>query len=177
MSLVAMTVMGILFLCETFAFVKNNIVTSIVVDNNENLNEPQIRINFNITLLDLHCDYVQVDVWDALGTNRQNVSRNIDKWQLDDQGVRRIFGGRNRETREVYHEEHDAGKLEEIAASGEQAVSLNSGNFADFIKDNEMAFIDMYAPWYVCILTFMYIDLYLRLLLFFCLEVEYSPIC
>lgn len=39
----------------------------------------QIRINFNITLLDLPCRYAVVDVLDVLGTNTMNVSKNIEK--------------------------------------------------------------------------------------------------
>ena len=39
----------------------------------------QIRINFNITMLDLPCRFAVVDVLDVLGTNRMNVSKNIEK--------------------------------------------------------------------------------------------------
>ena len=146
MSACAMLVMGILFLSETIAFSSTNIVTSITVDENA---EPQIRLNFNITLMDLHCDYVSVDVWDALGTNRQNVTKNVDKWQLDASGKRRIFSGRNREARELRYEEHDMTLEEMHEAEGVHALSLTKDNFGQFVEENEMAFIDMYAPWYV----------------------------
>lgn len=39
----------------------------------------QLRINFNITLLDLPCRFAVVDILDVLGTNRMNVSKNIEK--------------------------------------------------------------------------------------------------
>jgi hypothetical protein len=147
MSLTALTVMAVLFFCETAAFARSRIVASIAVDENV---EPQIRLNFNITLADLHCDYVSVDVWDALGTNRQNVTRNVDKWQLDSAGAKRIFSGRNRDSRELGWEQHDV-TLEEMHAEqgGAQAVVLTKDTFADFLKAHEMAFIDLYAPWYV----------------------------
>eukprot|EP00580_Thalassiosira_gravida_P003192 CAMPEP_0201621490 /NCGR_PEP_ID=MMETSP0492-20130828/46905_1 /ASSEMBLY_ACC=CAM_ASM_000837 /TAXON_ID=420259 /ORGANISM="Thalassiosira gravida, Strain GMp14c1" /LENGTH=433 /DNA_ID=CAMNT_0048091031 /DNA_START=134 /DNA_END=1435 /DNA_ORIENTATION=- len=117
--------------------------TSIALDEND---QPQIRLNFNMTLMDLHCDYVSVDVWDTLGTNRQNVTKNIEKWQLDESGQRRIFSGRNREQREVVHEEHEE-TMEELHEDGEQAVELTPDTFQNFIESHEMAFIDMYAPW------------------------------
>lgn len=139
-----MAIMGILFLCETYAFAVSRTVTSIAVDENT---DPQIRLNFNITLMDLHCDYVSVDVWDALGTNRQNVTKNIDKWQLDETGKKRIFNGRNRETRTLQHDEHDQ-TLEEMHAEQGQAVTeLTMDTFDDFLKDHDMAFLDLYAPW------------------------------
>jgi Endoplasmic Reticulum-Golgi Intermediate Compartment (ERGIC) len=146
MSICALAIMGTLFLCETLAFARNNIVTSIAVDENA---DPQIRLNFNITLLDLHCDFASVDVWDALGTNRQNVTRNIDKWQLDENGVKRIFSGRNREGRELEWEEHDKTLAEMHAEEGVHAVDLTASTFKDFLAQNEMTFIDMFAPWYV----------------------------
>lgn len=146
MSLCALFVMGVLFLSETIAFASSRIATSITIDENTS---PQIRLNFNITLLDLHCDYVSVDVWDALGTNRQNVTKNVDKWQLDETGARRVFSGRNREMRELVHEEHDKSLDAMHAEEGVNAVDLTKDNFADFLKENEMAFIDMFAPWYV----------------------------
>ncbi|KAL7569546.1 hypothetical protein ACA910_013916 [Epithemia clementina (nom. ined.)] len=145
MSLCAMAVMAILFLSETAAFVSTRITTSIALDESQ---EAQIRLNFNITLLDLHCDYVSVDVWDALGTNRQNVTKNVDKWQLDDSGTRRVFAGRNRETREVRHEEHDSHEVALLTEAG-HALELTKDNFAQFLQDHEMAFVDMFAPWCV----------------------------
>jgi len=143
MSVAAIGVMAVLFLSETLAFARTATGTSIALDDND---QPQIRLNFNVTLTDLHCDFVSVDVWDTLGTNRQNVTKNIEKWQLDDTGSRRIFSGRNRVMREVVHEEHDE-TLEELHEDGAQAVELNPDSFQGFIRGNEMAFIDMYAPW------------------------------
>jgi protein disulfide-isomerase-like protein len=143
MSLCAMSVMAVLFISETAAFARTNMSTSITLDENT---QPQIRLNFNITMLDLHCDFVSVDVWDALGTNRQNITKNVEKWQIDADGRRRVFSGRNRETREVRHDEHDE-TLEEITAEGAHAVELTEANWDQFLADNEMAFIDMFAPW------------------------------
>lgn len=143
MSICAMVVMAILFLSETAAFASTSIATSIAVDADA---ATQIRLNFNITLLDLHCDYVSLDVWDALGTNRQNVTKNIDKWQLDSAGMKRVFAGRNRESRELEHEEHEE-TLEQMTGGGSAVVTLTSENFAAFMEDNEMAFVDMFAPW------------------------------
>ncbi len=77
MSICAMLVMALLFSAETFAFARTNISTEIALDDNS---APQIQLNFNVTLFALPCDYVSVDVWDVLGTNKQNVTKNIEKW-------------------------------------------------------------------------------------------------
>ena len=152
MSIAAIVVMTVLFVSETWAFARTNLATSIGIDEND---QPQIRLNFNITLLDLHCDYVSVDVWDALGTNKQNVTRNVDKWQLDGDGTRRIFSGRNRDVREVVHEEHED-TVEEMYEKndGSFVMDLTADNFKEFMQEYDMVFIDMYAPWYV----FLYVE-------------------
>ena len=56
--------------------------------------------------MDLSCDYAAIDVVDVLGTNSMNVTSNIEKWQLDENGVRMIFQGRNREQKSISHDEH-----------------------------------------------------------------------
>ena len=53
----------------------------------------QIRINFNITMLDVPCEFATVDILDVLGTNQQNVTKNIEKWNLDQNAQRRMFQG------------------------------------------------------------------------------------
>ena len=146
MSLVALSIMGILFFSETMAFARTKIATSITLDENT---QPQLRLNFNITMLDIHCDYVSVDVWDALGTNRQNVTKNVEKWQLSEDGNTRLFSGRNREQREVRHEEHDRTLEEMHEEDGVQAFELKKDNFKGWLEEHEMAFVDMYAPWCV----------------------------
>ena len=140
-----MLLMAILFLAETTAFASSRLSTSIALDDST---ETLIRVNFNITLLDLHCDYVSVDVWDSLGTNQQNVTKNIDKWQLDEDGVRRVFSGRNRDLRAVEYEDHSL-SLEEMHADGIFVSTLTKENFTEYLQQHEMAFIDMYAPWCV----------------------------
>ena len=144
MSVCAMILMAILFSAETFAFAKSNIFTEIALDDNT---DPQIQLNFNVTLYALHCDYVSVDVWDVLGTNRQNVTKNIEKWQIDAEGRRKSFSGRNRETRELIYETHEE-TLEELHENGVHAIEIrDQAHFKEFLENNEMTFLNFYAPW------------------------------
>lgn len=145
MSICAMMLMAILFFAETLAFAKSRITTEIALDDNT---DPQLQLNFNITMLDLHCDYVSVDVWDVLGTNKQNVTKNIEKWQVDEFGMRRAFSGRNRELREVHTEEHEE-TLEELHEDGVHAIELVDNTFTSYVQSNELVFVNFYAPWCV----------------------------
>lgn len=145
MSLCAMLVMGLLFSAETLAFAKTRISTEIALDNNS---DQQIELNFNITLFSLQCDYVSVDVWDVLGTNRQNVTKNVEKWQIDKDGKKKSFSGRNREMREVRHEEHEE-TLEELHENGIHVDEIGSKDeFMTYVNTkHEMAFVNFFAPW------------------------------
>ena len=57
MSILSIFLMILLFFCETMAFARTKIVHSIEIDSNA---EETIALNFNITLYDLHCDFVSV---------------------------------------------------------------------------------------------------------------------
>lgn len=77
------------------------------------------------------------------------MTKNVEKWQLDSDGKRRIFSGRNREVREVQHDEHEETLQEMHDAEGVHAEELDADDFHDFLEEHDMAFIDLYAPWCV----------------------------
>eukprot|EP00568_Trieres_chinensis_P017374 CAMPEP_0183330326 /NCGR_PEP_ID=MMETSP0160_2-20130417/85244_1 /TAXON_ID=2839 ORGANISM="Odontella Sinensis, Strain Grunow 1884" /NCGR_SAMPLE_ID=MMETSP0160_2 /ASSEMBLY_ACC=CAM_ASM_000250 /LENGTH=421 /DNA_ID=CAMNT_0025498531 /DNA_START=289 /DNA_END=1554 /DNA_ORIENTATION=- len=125
------------------AFFRTNIVSTISPEADP---EHQIRLNFNISLLNLKCDFVTVDVKDALGANRQNVTKNIQRWQLNAEGKRGTYAGRQWEGRELKHDEHDE-TLEEMIKDGSYAHPLKLGDWDQFTKKREMVFVDFFAPW------------------------------
>mmetsp|Transcript_15651 Transcript_15651/g.46984 ORF Transcript_15651/g.46984 Transcript_15651/m.46984 type:complete len:100 (-) Transcript_15651:1269-1568(-) len=93
--------MATLFAVELWAFLSTTVETGVALDSNV---DTLLRINFNVTMLDLQCEYATVDIVDALGTNSMNVTKNVEKWQLDAAGRRMIFQGRNREQKAIHHE-------------------------------------------------------------------------
>ena len=94
------------------------------------------------------------DVWDTLGTNLQNVTKDVTKWNLDDRGRKQKFHGRNTRQRSLEHEKHD-GKtaLRDISDSnggGElHATDLTVDNLEEFYDNHPFAMVDYYAPWCV----------------------------
>lgn len=143
MSVVAIAVMGTLFFAETMAFFRSEIGTEIALDETFS---PTVTINFNITLFEVQCDLVSVDVWDVLGTNRQNVTTDIEKWQVDKDDKRVMFSGRNREVKEVRNQQHRE-TLEQLHENGVHAIPIAGADFERYITENEVAFIDFFAPW------------------------------
>jgi len=106
----------------------------------------QLRINFNLTFPHLHCDYASIDLWDKIGRNQANVTRNIEKWQLDEDGRRRMYQGRNRRDFDIEHDTHHP-PLHELHADGVHAEPIGEAEWAHFSEENEFAFVNFYAPW------------------------------
>ena len=144
LSVAACIFMGVLFIVELYAFLSTTVETGVMLDTNS---DTLLRINFNVTMLDLQCDYAAVDVVDVLGTNSMNVTKNVEKWQLDEHGKRMIFQGRNREQKAISYEEHHPETVEEMMANGIHAVPLTEGGFDEYVQSHPYAFINFYAPW------------------------------
>jgi thiol-disulfide isomerase/thioredoxin len=97
-------------------------------------------------MLDLQCEYATVDIVDALGTNSMNVTKNVEKWQLDAAGRRMIFQGRNREQKAIHHEEHHQ-DINELHKNGIHAVEIDQASFDNFLSNHPYVFINFFAPW------------------------------
>lgn len=144
LSLVALVFMVMLFLVELSAFMTTEFVTEIDMDTGL---DTQMRVSFNITLPALSCDYATVDLLDMIGTNRLNVTKNIEKWQIDKDGNRKMYQGRNRDQREVNHDNHLHPELHVLHENGVHAEELSGADFAQYTSKNEFVFADFYAPW------------------------------
>jgi len=144
LSYIAVAVMLTLFLMETSAFFGKRPVTDLALDSNK---EKKIRLNFNITMMDLKCEYTVIDVVSVLGTE-QNVSSHVTKWHVDASGVRQRYQGRNKEQRDIaLFDSSVTDSIDDLYANGEDAVSLDAETFGYARKEQEYLFVDFYASW------------------------------
>ena len=74
-----------LFYKETTEFFTTTLSSQLSLDKRQS-EEDQIKVTFNITMMDLKCDYVEVDVVSVLGNN-QNATKFVKKVPLDANGV------------------------------------------------------------------------------------------
>ena len=95
LSWIALITMLTLFLYETTEYWRSKLIKDLRLDRKDLTGDSKIRLNFNITMLDLRCDWAVIDVVSALGTD-QNVTAHVTKWDLDATGVRKTYKGRNR---------------------------------------------------------------------------------
>jgi protein disulfide-isomerase-like protein len=144
LSVCAAIFMLILFVAEFWAFLTVQTSTTIVVDSPR---ESLLRINFNITVLDMPCQYATIDAVDVLGTRNENVTLTISKWQVDENGIRKMFEGKNSVQRDIEHETHH--DLKALESNGIHAVPIDAENFGPWLEHYEYTFVNFYAPWCV----------------------------
>lgn len=144
LSTVAVISMATLFFLETKAFLSTSLKTSLALDSNT---DPQVRVNFNITMMDLKCDFATIDVVSVLGT-QQNVTQHVQKFPIDQWGVRQRYQLRNRRQNDVQmYDQTIEETIEELHENGEDALSLDTELLAEALQDNTYVFVDFFANW------------------------------
>jgi Endoplasmic Reticulum-Golgi Intermediate Compartment (ERGIC) len=119
-------------------------VMQLSLDNNK---EERIRINFNITLMDLRCDWAVVDSVSSFGTE-QNLTAHVTKWHMDANGIRQRFQGRNKQQHDIHlFDGSVVDTVEELLKDGEDAISLDESSFSLALQEYKYLFVDFYAPW------------------------------
>jgi len=140
----AIILMVTLIMLETRAYFSNNWVSSLALDDNQ---ESRLQVNFNITMMDLRCEWAVVDTVSVLGTD-QNITAHISKWNLDGGGIRKSYHGRNKNQKDIALFDKDVTETyEQLLEDGEQAVSLDYHTFKYALDDFEYLFVDFFASW------------------------------
>jgi hypothetical protein len=81
----------------------------------------------------------------VLGTD-QNVTAHVTKWNVDGEGIRKGYRGRNRNQKDiVLFDESVKESIEELHANGEDAISLDETTLEIFKKEHDYVFVDFYA--------------------------------
>ncbi|KAJ9438470.1 Protein disulfide-isomerase 5-4 [Diplonema papillatum] len=83
LTVVAAVLCVVLFMCELSAYLTVTVRTRIVMDSNQ---DQLLKINFDVTMHDLDCSHVTVGVWDSFGSDRLNISRNIQRQRINHEG-------------------------------------------------------------------------------------------
>jgi thiol-disulfide isomerase/thioredoxin len=102
-------------------------------------------------MMDLSCQYIEVDVVSVLGNN-QNVTKSIQKFPLDASGVTSLLAARNMrqhdvETTIALHDAAVTKSIEDLHESGEVAVKLDEHTLQYAIRENDLVFVDFFASW------------------------------
>lgn len=146
MTFGAVITCSVLFICELSAFLGAKPRTDVRLDSNQ---DSALRIGFDVTMLDMACDHVTVGVWDAFGTERMNITRDIQKQRIDHKGVK----GRPYSDDELVELEY-SGKsftdeeLKELDADwSSSSDQFKHDDFQSVVEAHDFTFVNFYADW------------------------------
>ena len=143
-SWIALLVMISLFVLETRDYLTARLATDLALDRSR---ERRIRVNFNITMMDLRCEYATIDVVSVLG-KEQNVTKNVRRWTVDANGVQQQFVHRNLLQHDIHlHDEDVTESLEDLHANGQDAVDLDAETLQYALHQHSYVFVDFFAGW------------------------------
>jgi thiol-disulfide isomerase/thioredoxin len=149
-SWLAIFAMGYLFYKETSDYLTTKLVSNLTLDRRKSTDDDMIKVTFNITMMDLRCDHIEVDVVSVLGNN-QNMTKYISKIPLDAEGVVHAVAARNMRQHDIeeiaLHDSSVTKSIEDLHESGEQAISLDEKTLGFALRENDLVFVDFFASW------------------------------
>lgn len=93
--------------------------------------------------------YATVNVVSALGS-QQNITKDIQRWNLDESGVQRQLAHRNPDQHDVVQFDPSITEsIDSMHANGVDAVSLDPETLEYALEDYDFVFVNFYAMWYV----------------------------
>lgn len=147
MTLAACCICVALFICETSAFLTETSTSRIVVDTNQ---DELLKINFDVTMLDMACDHLTLGIWDAFGTERFNVTRNMQKQRVDHKGSRKGQPYKEEELLELEFGDRSftAEELAELDSDwGSSSDKFKHDSFQAVVDAHDFIMVNFYADW------------------------------
>lgn len=143
MSAIAMVSMSTLFLLETKEYFSTTLDTNLSLNHNDD--DPRVQLNFDIIMMDLPCEQATVDVFSTAGFEK-NVTKNIQKYPIDEDGVRQKSEARNWHQNDVELWDPAVPEtIEDLHDDGEDAISLNDMSFPYALKQFPFLFVKFYS--------------------------------
>ena len=144
-SWMALMLMMYLIFFETKDFVSSKLQTDLALDQSK---DKRLRVNFNVTMMDIRCEYAAIDVVSFLG-KQQNVTKNVQKWAVDGNGVQQDFVRQNPLLQADIRlgDEKVTQTIEELHDNGEHAIALDATTFKFAMEEHEFVFVDFFASW------------------------------
>jgi thiol-disulfide isomerase/thioredoxin len=147
LTFMAVLICAVLFVCEVTAFMTTKMRTDITIDSNQ---DSELRINFDVTMLDMACDHVTVGVWDAFGTDRMNITKNVKKQRIDHKGEDKGHAYTEDELIELEYADKSFTKEELADLDSDWSSSSDQfkhDSFQKVVDAHDFTFVNFYADW------------------------------
>ncbi|KAK8803672.1 hypothetical protein WA158_001366 [Blastocystis sp. Blastoise] len=136
LSILCVICCGFLVVSEFNHYISPDVVTEYRIEQYEN---DHIMINFDITLPQLSCDVASLDVVNQMGTHQINVTQNIRRWQVYDNGFQKEI------TPITIHEEYAS--RENILKEHYAVKIAGHDEYNEFIMSKYVVLVEFFAPW------------------------------
>jgi len=142
----AIATMIILFFLELSAFLSTKTMSTVLLDSNF---AQTVKIEFDITMLDLPCQYATVNMVDELGFRKVNVTTNIQKqiyhWRRDQLIPGDVHFDKNVDVEDGMEE---IDRNLELDDEGHHALAIKTEKeFNEDLRKHHLSFVNFYAPW------------------------------
>jgi thiol-disulfide isomerase/thioredoxin len=148
---VAYAVLCLLLVAELGAFLKVTYQTDVFLDEN---NDATLQINFDVTMYDLPCKYLKVEMYDKFGQEKLNVSTMIKFQSLDHTGANmgKPYTAQEIAVLEQVDEATDVTEDEKKELDADWSSSSDHFKHNDFDKAvtfHDYTIVNFYAEWCV----------------------------
>ena len=149
-SWIAITLILVLFYKETVDYWTTRVETDLYLDRQFSPDD-QIMVKLNITMTDLMCEYVEIDVVSVLG-DFQNVTKSVQKYTVDANGVRQGSVPNVKIPKSFSLHDESVTKaveksIEEMEKAEEEAIALDETTLKFALNENDLVFVDFFASW------------------------------
>lgn len=119
--------------------------TDMVVD--RSLHGELLRINFNLSFPALSCEYATLDISDAMGLKRLNLTKTVHKVPIDGDSLMRagdvMLDSKKKEPLYDDIEDHPG----ELYEDADFAASLTKETWQEHMKHYDIVVVNFFAPW------------------------------
>jgi len=144
-SIAAAVTIIFLLTAELSTYMSLETKTDMIVD--RSLHGELLRINFNMSFPSLSCEYGTLDISDAMGLKRLNLTKTVQKTPIDGDSLRRSGAAVEDSRREqpLYDSEDDhPGEMYEDA---DFAVPLTKETWQGHMQHYDIVVVNFFAPW------------------------------
>jgi hypothetical protein len=151
-SWMALFVIATLFFIQTKAFFTNGVETVLALDA-DITKETLLRVNFNITLMDLKCEFANLNVVSVFGGKQHShtaAAVHISKFAVDSKQIRRQYMDRNMQQHDIdLHDHAVTASVEQMVEEKQRqdAVDLSPDELEIALTQHMFVFVDMFAGW------------------------------
>jgi thiol-disulfide isomerase/thioredoxin len=146
LTIVAFFAVALLCFFEIGAFLTTTTTSTVLLDTNF---RDTVKISFNITMLDLPCQFATVNILDELGDRRLNVTNNIKKVVMHWHGDQLMKGDVHEDPDvDIAEEVEVIDRFEEVDSEGHHSLHIISeDDFNRDLQNHHMVFVNFFAPW------------------------------